>query len=109
IDHADLVAKMNKKYGQLYGEDVIPKTMYRGMDGDNHDATVWNILVAHRDLPDQTAYMIVKTIFERRGDLVAVHKEAESFKLENQRSEASPIPFHPGASKYFAEQGRKPK
>src|SRR5262245_45463227 len=97
IDHADMVAKMNQKYGQLYGQDVIPRTMYRGMDADNRQATVWNLLVAHRDLSDQTAYQIVKTIFERRADLVAVHKEAENFKLENQRSDASPIPFHPGA------------
>src|SRR2546427_10368720 len=46
IDHADAVAKMNQKYGHLYLEDVIPKTMYRGMDTDNRQATVWNILVS---------------------------------------------------------------
>jgi TRAP-type uncharacterized transport system substrate-binding protein len=34
-----------------------------------------------------------------------VHKEAENFKLENQKAAASPIPFHPGAAKYFAERG----
>src|SRR4029079_17708172 len=35
IYHADVVDAMNKKYGNLYVEDVIPKTMYRGMDADN--------------------------------------------------------------------------
>ena len=107
IDHADTVAKMDKKYGPLYIEDVIPKTTYRGMDADNHQATVWNILVSHQNLSDQTAYNIVKTIFERRDDLIAVHKEAANFKLENQKAAASPIPFHPGAVKYFAERGVK--
>jgi TRAP-type uncharacterized transport system substrate-binding protein len=34
-----------------------------------------------------------------------VHKEAESFSLDNQVQERSPIPFHPGALKYFKEQG----
>src|SRR5881396_1533319 len=56
-------------------------------------------------LSDQTAYNIVKTIFDKRDDLIAVHKEAENFKLENQKAAASPIPFHPGAAKYFAERG----
>ena len=105
IDHADTVAAMNRKYGPLYIEDVIPKATYRGMDADNKQATVWNILVAHENLSNQTAYNIVKTIFDKRDDLIAVHKEAENFRLENQKAAASPIPFHPGAAKYFAERG----
>ena len=105
IDHAETVAAMNKKYGPLYIEDVIPKATYRGMDADNRQATVWNILVSHENLNNQTAYNIVKTIFDKREDMIAVHKEAENFKLENQKAAASPIPFHPGAVKYFAERG----
>jgi TRAP transporter TAXI family solute receptor len=107
IDHADTVAAMNKKYGPLYIEDVIPKATYRGMDADNKQATVWNILVSHENLSNQTAYNIVKTIFDKRDDMIAVHKEAENFRLENQKASASPIPFHPGAVKYFAERGVK--
>jgi TRAP transporter TAXI family solute receptor len=107
IDHADTVAAMNRKYGPLYIQDVIPKAVYRGMDTDNRQATVWNILVSHEKLSDQTAYNIVKTIFDKRDDMIAVHKEAENFKLENQKAAASPIPFHPGAAKYFAERGVK--
>jgi len=38
-----------------------------------------------------------------------VHKEAENFKYENQKAAASPIPFHPGAIKYFNEKGVKLK
>ena len=107
IDHAETVTAMNKKYGDLYVEDVIPKEVYRGMDADNKQATVMNILVAHESMDDKTAYTIVKTIFDKRQDLIAVHKEAENFKLENQKGSASPIPFHPGAVKYFAEKGIK--
>jgi TRAP transporter TAXI family solute receptor len=107
IDHADAVAAMNKKYGNLYVQDVIPKDTYKGMDADNHQATVMNILVAHESMDDKTAYNIVKTIFDRKDDIVAVHKEAANFKLENQKAAASPIPFHPGALKYFAEKGVK--
>ena len=107
VDHAELVPAMNKKYGNLYVEDAIPKATYRGMDTDNKQATVMNILVANANMDDKTAYNIVKTIFDKRQDLINVHKEAANFKLENQKASASPIPFHPGAVKYFAEHGIK--
>ena len=106
-DHAEVVPKMNQKYGNLYVQDSIPKATYRGMDADNAQATVMNILVAHETMDDKTAYNIVKAIFDYRNDLIAVHKEAENIKLENQKAAATPIPFHPGAAKYFAERGIK--
>jgi TRAP transporter TAXI family solute receptor len=107
VDHAEMVPAMNKKYGNLYVEDVIGKDIYRGMDADNKQATVMNILVAHETMDDKTAYNIVKTLFDKRDDLIAVHKEATNFKLSNQTNSATPIPFHPGAIKYFAEKGIK--
>ena len=107
IDHANLVSKMNATHGNLYIEDTIPSSMYKGMAGDNKQASVMNVLVANQKMDDKTAYEIVKTIFEKRDDLIAVHKEAEQFKLENQKAAASPVPFHPGAVKYFTERGLK--
>jgi len=105
IDHADLVPAMNAKWGNLYVQDVIPKETYKGMDADNKQATVMNILVAHENMDEKTAYNIVKTIFDKREDLIAVHKEATNFRLEFQKAAATPVPFHPGALKYFAEKG----
>jgi len=107
IDHADLVPAMNSKYGNLYVKDVIGKEVYRGMEADNHQATVMNLLVANASMDDKTAYDIVKAVFDHRDELIRVHKEAASFKLENQKTDASSIPWHPGAVKYFADQGIK--
>jgi uncharacterized protein len=108
VDHADLVPAMNRKWGNLYVKDVIPKDTYRGMTADNHQATVMNLLVAHEKMDDQTAYNIVKTIFEKRDELVRVHKEAANFTLDKQKTAATGgIPWHPGALKYFAEKGAK--
>jgi len=107
IDSAELVPAMNAKYGNLYVQAVIGKDVYRGMKVDNKNANVMNILVANQDMSDEMAYNIVKTIFESRDDLIAVHKITADFKLENQKSAATPIPFHPGAAKYFQERGAK--
>src|ERR687887_2224061 len=105
IDHADLVAAMNKKHGNLYVQDVIPKDTYRGMEKDNKQATVMNLLVAHEKMDADTAYKIVRAVFDHKDELVRTHKEAENIKLENQQAGASPVPWHPGAVKYFAEKG----
>jgi uncharacterized protein len=109
IDHADLVPAMNKKYGNLYVQDTIGKQVYKGMEADNKQATVMNLLVAHQSMDDKTAYNILKAVFDHRDELIRAHKEAENFKVENQKAEASPIPWHPGAIKYFAEKGVKLK
>jgi len=107
VDHADLVPAMNRKYGNLYMEDVIPKDTYRGMESDNQQATVMNLLVAHQNMDEKTAYEVVKALFEHRDELIRVHKEAANFKLENQKASATPIPYHPGAIRYYAEKGVK--
>ena len=109
IDHAQYVTAMNKKYGNLYLEDAIPSKTYSGMTADNKQASVANILVAHQKMSDQTAYNIVKTIFDKRADLINVHKSAEEFKLETQKASGTPVPYHPGAMKYFQEKGVKLK
>ena len=107
IDHAEAVAAMNRKYGNLYVEDTIPKDIYKGMDHDNKQATVMNILVVHENMDEKTAYSIVKTMFEKRDDLIAAHKEATNLRLDGQKQAATPIPYHPGAARYFAEKGVK--
>ena len=109
VDHAEVVDSMNKKYGPLYIRDTIPAKAYPGQDQPNQVATVQNLIIARADMSDQVAYNIVKTIFEKRDELILVHKEATNFDLKLQTNDASPIPFHPGAIKYFNEKGIKIK
>ena len=109
IDIAHLVPAMVKKNGNVYIKDVIPKDTYKGMEADNQAATVTNLLAVHRDMNEDLAYKIVKAVFDHRDDLIRVHKEATNIKLENQKTEASSIPWHPSAIRYFAEKGIKLK
>jgi TRAP transporter TAXI family solute receptor len=107
IDHSEVVDKMNAKYGGIYAAAVIPAKTYPGQDKDNAISVVQNILVTNSKMPDQVAYDIVKTFIEKQAELVAVHREAESITLANQAPKNSPIPWHPGARKYFDEKGVK--
>jgi uncharacterized protein len=106
IDHDEATEAMNKKYGPLYVKGVIPAGTYGGQDKASTGVDVWNILVASDKMSDQMAYTIVKTLFEKKAEIVAVHKEAQNIELKSQAS-GSPIPFHPGAKKYLEEQGIK--
>jgi hypothetical protein len=106
IDHDEVVDAMNKKYGPLYVKGVIPAGTYPGQDKANAEVDVWNILVASDKMSDKMAYDIVKTLFEKKAEVVAVHREADNIDFKNQAS-ASPIPFHPGAKKYLEEKGVK--
>ena len=106
IDHGDAAEAMNKKYGPLYIKGTIPGKSYSGQDAATTNVDVWNLLVASDKMSDQMAYSIVKTLFEKKTDLVAVHRDAEGIALENQAI-GSPLPFHPGARKYFEEHGVK--
>ena len=85
----------------------IPAKTYPGQDNDNKIAMVWNILVTNAKMSNDDAYKIVKLIFDKKADLVAVHKEARELRLQVPTHRNSPIPWHPGALKYFADKGVK--
>jgi hypothetical protein len=106
VDHAEAVEAMNKKHGPLYVKSTIAPGSYAGQDKAVANIDVWNILVASDKMSDKMAYDITKTLFEKKADLVATHKEAENIDLKNQTVPV-PMPWHPGAKKYLEEKGVK--
>jgi TRAP transporter TAXI family solute receptor len=107
VDSAAEVPAMNKKYGNLYFPAMITKQTYSGMEKDNNVAAVANLLVVNASMSDAEAYKIVKDVFDNQLELVLSHAEYRNIKLENQKANASPIAYHPGALKYFKEKGIK--
>ena len=104
IAHGDAIPKMTEKYGPLYFKGVIPAKTYPGQSQDVSIARVSNLLICNKDMKEKVAYDIVKTLFDHKPELIAVHKMAEELALEPQ-VDGSPLPFHPGAAKYFKEKG----
>jgi uncharacterized protein len=106
IDHAEVADAMNKKYGPLYTKGTIPAKAYQGQDKASPNIAVWNLLVVDAKMSDDMAYRITRTLMESQPELVNVHQEANRIALKNQGA-TSPIPYHPGARKYFEEKGIK--
>ncbi|HWO42759.1 MAG TPA: TAXI family TRAP transporter solute-binding subunit [Candidatus Eisenbacteria bacterium] len=106
IPHGDAVAKMVGKYGPLYFVGTIPKGTYGGMEADVQVAAATNLLATHERVDEGLVYQITKLLHERTADLVAVHQAAKEISLQNA-VKGSPVPFHPGALRYYKEKNIK--
>jgi TRAP transporter TAXI family solute receptor len=109
IDHADAVDAMNKKYGPIYAKGRIKAKSYVSQDRENATATVWGVIYVNEKMSEKVAYDVVKTLFDKQPDLVLAHRESENLTLDNQTIGASPVPWHPGALKFFKEKGITPR
>jgi uncharacterized protein len=99
-----LVTPLQRKYGNLYFRAVIQKEFYPGMPADAPSIGVANLLVVHQDFNADLAYQITRLLFEKRGELAQVHKEAANITTIGLAGR-SPVPFHPGAIRYYKERG----
>jgi TRAP transporter TAXI family solute receptor len=96
---------MREKYGPIYVKNKILANAYPGEARDTTNIDVWNLLVVSESADGELVYQITKTLFEKKDELVKVHKDASFLELANQATGASPIPFHPGAVRYYKEKG----
>jgi TRAP transporter TAXI family solute receptor len=85
---------------------VIPAGTYRGIDEDIETVGMAALWACKKDLPDDLVYNIVKRMYSSAGlgYLGKVHPAGKGIKLDNAAKWA-PIPFHPGAEKFFKEAG----
>ena len=68
-------------------------------------AGIQNVLTTNKDLDEDTAYLIVKTLIEHQQELMDINKVIFSeWGLEDAVTKA-PGPYHPGAIKYYKERG----
>ncbi len=87
-----------------FRELPLPAGMYEGQDGEVATLGVPNVLVVSSDMPDDLAYAITRAMFDNIADLQAVHPAANETTVEFTM-DATPVPLHPGAIRYFEEAG----
>lgn len=100
---ADEIEKITKALPELT-PTAIPAGTYRSASAALNVVGVFNFAIAHRSLPDDLVYEIVKSVMDNNARL----KQTVAAGAETIPANASKntfLPFHPGAAKYFREKG----
>ena len=100
---------MNAKYGPLYVEEHDPGRLLSRAGQAEPEVDVWNILVTNDKMSDQMAYDDRQDDVRARSLSWSPCTRKRRTSTSRTRPIGSPIPFHPGAKKYFAEKGIKVK
>ncbi|HWD79185.1 MAG TPA: TAXI family TRAP transporter solute-binding subunit, partial [Kribbella sp.] len=93
----DLLPKMQQKYGSVYSAAPIPAATYK-QPADVPTIVVPNVLLVRKNMNDQLAEQLTKTLYDNLDALVAVNAAAKGIKLDNA-DKTDPVPLHPGAKK----------
>ncbi len=97
------IAALQEKY-DFYTSTVIPAGTYNGISEDATTVSVRATLIASNNVSEDAVYELLKAMFDNKDDLVAGHAKFEFLNLEDAVKGIS-VPFHPGAAKYYEEQG----
>lgn len=97
-------ADVAEKLGAPYIAATIPANTYDGQTEGVPTVAVSNFLVTHEGVSDEVAYQMTKLLFENLDTLVASHQAAAQIDIANALN-GMPIPLHPGAERYYREQG----
>ncbi len=89
-----------------YIKITMTKEHYKSIEKPTPILGAVTIMVANKDVSEDTVYKMTKALWEHHGDLVQVKKVWESVKLENALLGAA-LPVHPGAKKFYDEKGVK--
>ncbi|MBR3391469.1 MAG: TAXI family TRAP transporter solute-binding subunit [Firmicutes bacterium] len=86
-----------------YTKCVIPADVY-GLPEDVTTVGVAAVILARDNVSEDAIYALTADIFDNAPDLVSSHAKYAEIDKEFGASITS-VPYHPGAAKYFAEQG----
>lgn len=104
LDLGGILPKLQERYGPVYFRGLIPKGSYRGIDVDVTTAASGALCVCHEAMDEGIIYQVTKLMIEKKGELALTHKAANDISLQSA-AVGSPLPYHPGAIRYYKEKG----
>jgi TRAP transporter TAXI family solute receptor len=99
----DEITTLLAKFPEL-SRSTIPAGTYKTLQENLSSVGLFNFAIAHKDLPDDLVYGIVKAVMENHARMVQAHPAAKETVPQNVAKNRF-LPFHPGAVKYFRELG----
>lgn len=98
----DMVEQITGKHPYL-STLTVDKDVY-GLEEDAQVLYAGTCIAINKDLPDEFVYEMTKAIFENVDQIKESHPSAKGITLETA-AKGSPIDIHPGALRYYEEQG----
>lgn len=83
---------------------TIPANTYEDQPNDLQSVSLWNFAITNKDMDDETAYQIVKLAMENNDRMMQNHAAAKE-TLPQYVINNSFMTFHPGAVRWFEENG----
>ena len=99
----DKVLEMQNDYPTFF-PTFVPKETYKGMTEDVPTLGVNNYLMTHDGVSEDVVYEMTKAFYENIEAIQDSHNAAKDISID-RALESLPAPLHPGAKKYFDEQG----
>lgn len=98
-EHIDILLESSPYYSPY----TITADVY-GTDEDCQTVAVGAVIIARNDVSEDAVYDVVSTIFNDKDAIAQSHDKGNELDLAFASS-ITTVPYHPGAAKYFAEQG----
>ena len=87
----------------FFAPATIPAGIYRGQEEAFEGLNVGSMhLITSADVDDDTIYMVAKTLYESRAEIVQRHPAGKAISPTNIVRDTG-TPFHPGAIRYYKE------
>jgi TRAP transporter TAXI family solute receptor len=99
----DQIAAIRKEMPEIT-PSTVPAGTYSSLARDYQTIGLFNFAVAHKDLPNDLVYRIVKVVFDNRQELVKAQSSAKE-TIPSNISRDTVLPLHPGAERYYREIG----
>ena len=100
----EAVKKMKEKFPG-YPVKITPGPGRTGVEKEQHMWAYDAYLIGRQDLPDETAYKVVKALWDNYKDLGSIHVQFKDWTPDKFVTKEAVIPYHPGAIKFYREKG----
>jgi hypothetical protein len=97
------LAQINRRY-PLWDYYDMPAGTYPNQQAPIRSAGHPNVLAVRADVPEETVYQITKSMWQNLSALQEIHRATNDMKLDLALKGLG-APLHPGAARYYREQG----
>ncbi len=95
---------MRAEFGEAYAEAEVEDDEYEGVPGTS-TIGVPNLLMVHESMSIDLAAAVTQALYDGKDRLATVVPAAESLDPAKGQEVVSPVELHPGAQRYYEENG----